>query len=402
MHKPRLRFIAVLLMMIFMTFSTALAAPKWTQVYHHIDESMQQVMETYKGGDAAGARKGVDDTYYGIYEKDGLETAIRSGVSVKNVNLTEYQFYKIKQSISKGASVEEVQQEVDKLLQMIQEDSKSLEETGASQGGWASFWPAFLILIREGVEAILVLVAIIAYLRRSNNERFLNTVYNYSVAAIIASFISAYLFTEVMDQAGGASREIIEGGTALVAVVVLLLTSAWLGSKADKNRWKEYVEAMVKASVTSGKAKALGFAAFLAVYREGAEVILFYQALFNSAAGDTEMIWGGFAAGCVVLAIIFMAIQQGILHIPLRPFFLFTSILMYILAISFAGSGIEELQEGGVIGITRIESIPIPTIDFLGIYPHLETLSVQFLLIILAIGMVYYRTRKSPQISGPA
>ena len=147
--------------------------------------------------------------------------------------------------------------------------------------------------------------------------------------------------------------------------------------------------------MTSGTARALGFAAFLAVYREGAEVILFYQALFNNAAADVEMIWLGFGAGCVALAVIFFGIQHGILHIPLRPFFLFTSVLMFLLAVTFVGGGIEELQEGGVIGITRFDGLP--TVDVLGIFPTAETLGAQLLVILIGIGMVIYSKKRKPK-----
>ena len=146
---------------------------------------------------------------------------------------------------------------------------------------------------------------------------------------------------------------------------------------------------MVDKSMTTGKARALAFAAFLAVYREGAEVILFYQALFNNTATDVEMIWYGFGAGCAVIAILFFAMQHGVLKIPLKPFFLFTSILMYLLAITFAGGGIRELQEGGIFSQTQIEGLP--TIDILGIYPTVETFGVQVALLILGVAAIFYR-----------
>ena len=192
------------------------------------------------------------------------------------------------------------------------DDVSKLEGKGASGGGWATFGPAFLILLREGIEAMLVLLAIIAYLRKSGNDKYLKTVYNYSLAAIVASFITAYLFSTLISQEAGvgASREMIEGVTALVAVVVLFFTSAWLGAKSDKNAWKEYIENMINTTMTTGRARALGMAAFLAVYREGAEVILFYQALFNNSSSDTHLIWAGFGAGCVVLAVLFFLMHS--------------------------------------------------------------------------------------------
>ena len=375
-----------------LNIQSAQAAPKWQELAKQVEITVREAVEIYKTGDGRAAKEKVNDAYYGIYEKEGMEGALRVTVSSKAVGLTEYQFYKVKKAMLAGAPLEEVQGEVDTLVEMIYETVNAMENAHGNQGGWASFLPAFLILLREGLEAILVLVAIIAYLQKSGNEKYLDTVYNAMIAAIIASFATAYLFASVFEStAAGAGREILEGATALFAVVVLIGTSAWLGGKADAKVWKQYIQGMVDKSMTTGKAKALALAAFLAVYREGAEVILFYQALFNNTSTDVDMIWAGFAAGCVSIAVLFFALQHGVLKIPLKPFFLFTSVLMYLLAVSFAGSGVKELQEGGIFSQTPIESIPIPTIDILGIYPTVETFGLQFALLVLGVGAYLYR-----------
>ena len=371
------------------------AAPKWQQLAAQIEQTIHEAMEIYKTGDGRAAKDKINDAYYGIYEKEGMEGALRVSVSAKAVGITEYQFYKVKKAMLAGDPIEQVQGEADTLIEMVYDNVEAMENAHGDEGGWASFLPAFLILIREGLEAILVLVAIIAYLRKSGNEKYLDTVYNAMIAAIIASFVTAYLFASIFEStAAGAGREILEGATALFAVVVLLGTSAWLGGKADAKVWKQYIQGMVDKSMTSGKAKALALAAFLAVYREGAEVILFYQALFNNTSTDVDMIWYGFGAGCIVIAILFFALQHGVLKIPLKPFFLFTSILMYLLAVSFAGSGIKELQEGGVLSQTPIEAIPIPTIDIIGVYPTYETFGLQILLIVVGIAAYFYRRQQ--------
>lgn len=374
------------------------ADPHWEEIAGRIADTVDQAVVSYNNGDAEGARELINTSYYGIYEKEGMESVMRSAVSSKETNLTEYQFYKVKKVMKDGADAATVQQEADKLKAMVNDNVSALKNAHGTSG-LAAFLPAFLILLREGLEAILVLVAIIAYLKKSGNGKHLNVVYNASIAAIIASFISAYIFATILNNnTGGISREVLEGGTALFAVVVLLLTSAWLGGKADKDTWKAYIDGLVKTSVTQGTARALGAAAFLAVYREGAEVILFYQALFNNAAADVDMIWAGFGAGCVALAIIFFAIQHGILRIPLRPFFIFTSVLMYLLAVSFTGGGISELQEGGVVGVTQIENFPIPPNDILGIYPTVETVGAQIILLLIGVAMVFYARRKNKKV----
>lgn len=142
------------------------------------------------------------------------------------------------------------------------------------------------------------------------------------------------------------------------------------------------------------KARALGLAAFLAVYREGAEVILFYQALFNGASGDTDMIWFGFGTGCAVLAVIFAVIRLGLFRIPLRPFFIVTSILMYLMAVSFAGGGISSLQEAQLVPQTVITASWFPNIDWLGLYPTYESVGLQLALLIAAGITLIVRGRK--------
>ena len=166
------------------------AAPKWQEVADRIAQMVDQAVSVYETGDYEGARDLVNTSYYGIYEKEGLESVMRSSVSAKETSLTEYQFYKVKKSMKNGESVDTVKQEAEKLKSMVNDNVKALENAHGSSG-WAAFLPAYLILLREGLEAILVLVAIIAYLKRAQDEKHLGTVYNFSIAAVVASFISA-------------------------------------------------------------------------------------------------------------------------------------------------------------------------------------------------------------------
>lgn len=393
--KKVLVFLAALLL--FLPAIPADAAQTWQQIHDRIGVQMDQVYEIYKTGNAEGAKDAVNDIYYGIYEKDGLESAVRSGISSKSANLTEYQFYTLKKVIRAGAPQAEVEAEGAKLLDMIQAEVTTLETKGVESGGWAMFLQAFLILLREGIEAILVLVGIIAYLGRAGHEKELSTVYNWAIAGIIMSFVTAYLFVEVLDNTTttGSGREIIEGCTALFAVLVLLGTSAWMGGKSNAKAWKSYIDKQVKLTLSTGKSRALGAAVFLAVYREGAEVILFYQALFNNAVGDVDMIWAGFVTACVALALIFFLMQRGALRIPIGPFFKVTSAFMFILAVTFLGGGLKELQEADVISTSVIEAVPVPSIDLLGLYPTYETIVPQILLVAAAVAMVSYRKRSA-------
>ncbi|MBR1737861.1 MAG: FTR1 family protein, partial [Firmicutes bacterium] len=188
-----------------------------------------------------------------------------------------------------------------------------------------------------------------------------------------------------------AQQEIIEGITALIAVIVLFYVSNWMVSKAESDAWSKYIEGQVSTSVKSGSLFTLGFTAFLAVFREGAEVILFYQPLLSDK-NNIDMVWAGFGIGCVVLVLVYLAIRFLSVKLPIKPFFLGTSILMFVMSISFLGSGIKELIEGDVLTMTSPDILTalIPSNDFmevLGIYPCLETLVPQLILLFVTLAI---------------
>ncbi|MBP2659958.1 MAG: iron permease [Firmicutes bacterium] len=381
----------VIMAFILISQGMVFAAPKWDAVVDKIEKTMEQSLTVYKSGDTAGAKKIVNDAYYGMYEKDGLEKAVNSTVSAKRANLTEYKFSTIKKLMTNQAPEADVKKQIKELIGMMREDIAQMDGGGKQSSSMATFWPAFLIMVREGAEAILVIGAIIAYLIKSGNGEKTQVIYNYSGAAIVASFLTAILFRSVINLSG-ASQEIMEGTTMLIAVFVLLSVGHWMKSKSDEKSWGNYIEGKVQNSLTKNNTFSLGIAAFLAVYREGAEVVLFYQALFNDAGDDMQMIWLGFGAGCLALVVIFAVVRYGSLKLPLKPFFQGTSILMFILAISFAGGGVKELQEGGLVGVTLLEGMPM--FDLLGIYPTVETLLPQFFLVLMVLGNSIYQKKK--------
>jgi high-affinity iron transporter len=198
----------------------------------------------------------------------------------------------------------------------------------------------------------------------------------------------------------GAKQEIIEGLTMLLATVVLFCVSNWMFSKAEAEAWKQYIETKVQMAVSRGSAMALAAAAFLAVFREGAETILFYQGILTEAGTDTTMVWAGFAVGCVALVAVFLIIRKGSMRLPLKPFFLGTSILMFIMSIAFVGGGIQELQEGDAIGTTMLEGFP--TVPLLGIYPTVQTLTPQIALLALTIISMVIIRRKNRRLKAAA
>src|SRR6185436_2028794 len=172
--------------------------------------------------------------------------------------------------------------------------------------------------------------------------------------AVLASVALAFVARHFLPMTGTA-REALEGVTMLLATVVLFAASYWLISKAEARRWQTFVRTRLEGALGTGRSGALVLLAFLVVFREGFETVLFYEALAGRASGialGMSAVSGGFAVGVVALAVIAVALFRYGMRIPVRPFFAATGVLLYVLAFKFAGSGIRELQEAGWISAT--------------------------------------------------
>ncbi len=259
--------------------------------------------------------------------------------------------------------------------------------------GWGVFFESLLIILREGFEAILVIGAVVAFLIKTGNRHRLREIWYGVGAGLVASGVLAYVLQTMLSNAP-ASREVIEGATMLLAVAVLFSVSYWLLSKVESAKWQKFIRAKVGSAVSSGNTMALALVAFLAVFREGAETALFYQALLLRGPDVLSPVLGGMAAGAALLGVIWFGFHRFGLRIPLRAFFATTSALLYYLAFVFMGKGLRELQEGNVLSITALEHGPYA--EWLGIFPSVETLAGQAVLIVLAL----YAVWRSLGISG--
>ncbi|HET8649722.1 MAG TPA: FTR1 family protein [Gemmatimonadales bacterium] len=246
------------------------------------------------------------------------------------------------------------------------------------------FIQSFILLVREGLEAILIVGALLTFLVKIGAGRRRRDIHIGVGAAVVASVLTAVLL-EALFEVSPNRRELLEGLTMMVAVAVLFYVSYWLLSKMEVAKWNHFVKSKVHDAVNSGSALALASAAFLAVYREGFETVLFYKALFVSGgSGSSAMpVVAGILAGAVVLVAVYVAINRFGVRLPLKPFFAFTSAFLYYMAFVFAGTGIAELQEGGLVSTTIVSWSP--RIPSLGIYPTVESLSAQGVLAALAL-----------------
>jgi high-affinity iron transporter len=252
------------------------------------------------------------------------------------------------------------------------------------------FGQSLVIMVREGMEAILIIGALVAFLVRAGAPERKRDIGLGVLAAAAASLFTAAAFATLF-RAAPAQQEVLEGVTMLAAAAVLFWVSYWLVSKVEARRWQEFVGGQMRRALGSGRAWALAAVAFLAVYREGFETVLFYAALFTTSDGTTAAtggIVGGILAGAVILAAVYLAIERYGVRIPLKPFFLVTSALLYLMAFSFAGKGVAELQEAGVISITPLEWLP--SLPALGIFPTYQTFLTQmFVAVALAAAVAW-------------
>ncbi|MFI5311726.1 MAG: FTR1 family protein [Gemmatimonadales bacterium] len=258
---------------------------------------------------------------------------------------------------------------------------------------WGTFVESFIIIVREGFEAIIVLGAIVAFLIKTGNRARLRDIWWGTLAGIAASVVLAVLMRTVLS-AVPASQELIEGVTMLVAVVVLFSVSYWLLSKVEGAKWQRFIRDKVDTALSHGGSLALGFAAFLAVFREGAETALFYQALLSHGVDVLAPVSLGLLVGLCALAVIFILFYRFGVRIPLRWFFAITSGLLYYMALVFAGRGIMELQEGSIVSRTVIPGFP--HVDLIGLYPTVETLLAQGVLLALLVFALWRTLTPSP------
>jgi high-affinity iron transporter len=186
----------------------------------------------------------------------------------------------------------------------------------------------------------------------------------------------------------GASRELTEGFGSILAALILLFVGIWMHGKAQAGEWQRYIKDKLGAALSKRSAWFLFLLAFIAVYREVFETILFFAAM--SAEGNIGALVAGGAAGLVLLAVIAVAMFRFSAKLPIAKFFAYSSALIAVLAVVLAGKGVAALQEAGLLAITPIAAAP--RIDILGLYPTLEGLAAQAAtLLILLLGFAWNR-----------
>lgn len=307
------------------------------------------------------------------------------------VERIEEGFQKVRRLASREAPTETLRTEIANLAEEIRLSRRALEKTNENSGAMA-FWQSFLIIVREGIEAALLVGAILGLLRAGGDRRAARFVHWGWILAIAAGF-GLWWLSRGLIQVSGAGREIVEGVAALLAAAVLFYVSYWLLSKYDSAKWMQFLKVRVENSLARGSLLTLFGLSFIAVFRESLETVLFYQALLEGSQGAELRIVAGFVAGCGLLLLLLWAMFRLGLRLPLRQFFLVSGMLLYLLAFVMAGKGIWALQEAGTIGITPIDA---PRLPWIGFFPTLEGALVQGIFVAaVALGAVWFFARRA-------
>lgn len=394
----------------------------WSDVATEMVSVLDDSLAASESGDGERGAELVNEAYYQYYEKLGFEKNVMNAIGGSRVSKVESTFKESRKAMVAGDAAD-AKAHVDELKTMLVEDAAALDGgAGSEVGGFtrlitSSFGQAFLILIREGLEALLVVAAIIAYLVKSGNRRLVRWIYLGVVAGLAASGVIAAVFMALFG-GSGPQQEIMEGVCALVAMGMLLYTSNWMLNKSSVDAWNRYIRAKTEAAVariggtagTDPTPERLGAAgivslallSFLAVFREGAETVIFYQSIY-SMTQDASGMWIGGITAAVVLIGVFLLIRFTSVRIPIRPFFIVTSVLLAVLVVIFAGGGVHSLIEGDALGGIYLDGFP--TNDWLGLYPYVETLAAQSIalaavLALFAIGAARQaKTRRAEQMA---
>ena len=354
-----------------------------------IRDSLQAMLIHYQNGDYQSAYATARTAYLDSYEY--VEIPLRP-IDPDFTLEVEYLFADLRNSIKEQAPFEEVQQTAIAIKRNLDESERLVTGTGVV-APMIAFSASFALIFREGLESVLILGAIITYLEASRNIKFKKYIYYGIIAAIGATGVT-WVVANYIISISGASRELIEAIAALSATAVLFYVSFWILNKIEHKKWMEFVKAKVWQATTTGSVMVFVMLSFFTVYREGFESVLFYQAMFGFAKYMEAYVLLGFVLGMASLLGLYFFMRKIGKRLPLRVLFGLTMGIGAYLSIAFLGNAIRELQILDIVPYTGMIGI-IPRLDITlahmtGIYPTLETLIGQIVLLGIYIAAVSY------------
>jgi high-affinity iron transporter len=341
------------------------------------DERLQEAESAYRSGDRQAARAAALSAYLDGFEMIEQQLAAVDGDLMR---VAEADFMAVREAIDRNRAADTVSERVTAARASLSKAADALSGDGLSPA--ATFSASFFILFREGLEALLVVAALLTFTRKANAVSATRHIHLGWIAALVAGGLTWYAANSLVTFSG-ASREMTEGVAGVVAALILFYVGFWMHSNSNSQKWMGYIRSKVDDALGSGTVWVLTFVAFISVYREIFETILFYQALWSQVTMVTQaFLFYGIAAAVLGLAVVcFLFFHIG-MKLPLGLFFRVTSLVLLVLSVVLLGRGIAALQEAGVLSAFYLG---VPTIEWLGVFPTLQGVVAQMIAVILGV-----------------
>lgn len=356
------------------------------------EEGLLAALESYTDGNRKLARTQAINAYLEGIEP--VEDRLRAR-DAKFVAEMEAQMFMVRQTIEKDRGTEALRIEVDKAIGLIHDADDMMKSHKLNY--WLTFLIAGTIFLREGMEAFLIIAVILALIRAADAKRALPWLHGGWIAAVLMG-IGGWFLSDYIIQFGGKNREVMEGLVSLLAVVVLLFVGFWLHSKTEAKQWTDFIKNRIGGLLEKERMFGLAAFSFMVVFREAFEVILFLQAVsLEASAANQSAIGLGVVAASLCIILIAYAFLKYSKMISVRKLFLYSSWIIVLLAIILMGKGIHSLQESGWINVTSLPSYL--RVQWLGVYPTVQSIAAQLGLIGLIIILYFFnKRRKSPEL----
>lgn len=353
-----------------------------------VRSSIDETLTLAKGGKPNEAFAKARDTYLSHFEF--VEVPLR----VADARLTadaETKFAEIRGLISSNAPTSEVRTNIVELRRLIDSAERRLTDAGLGAPTVVAT-QSFVIIFREGLEAVLLISVLLGYLEAAKATQYRRPIL-WGMAAGVAGSVVAFLLLRSVLAALPLAREVLEAATAIVAVAVLFYVSFWLIARLEQKRWLEFLRTRVWTAVSLGSTAALVGIGFTAIFREGFETALFYQALLSFGEGLGPAVAIGLGLGIVALAAASYAIFRLGRRLPIKALLAIAVVMLMATSVAFAGNAVRSLQQADVVRLTPLVGWPRPPIflsQSLGYWPSTQTMFTQAVLTaIYALGALY-------------
>lgn len=355
---------------------------------NHAKKLLQQAVTAYQKGETKEARTLALSAYL-----EGVEPVeIQLQAADKSFSLqVENQLAEVRSLIEAGGSVAELETAVSKSISMLDDAQKRLNSKTFSP--WLAFLLSASIILREGLEAFLVVITMLSIVRVTGIKKAKGYIHGGWVLAVLSGIAMWYAAGKLFDFSG-ANRELMEGLIALFAVAILLYVGFWMHSKSEAGKWQAYIKERITKLGSAQNLLGLAFLSFLVVFREAFESVLFLSAL-NLEVGEAQQ--GAFGAGVifafVMIALIGVLMMKYAKRLPIPKLFRYSAMIISVLAIILTGKGIAAIQEAGLISLS-LTPFNI-RLDAIGLYPTWETLLSQLAISLLVVGLWTYQGRQN-------